>query len=75
MLRYALRALNPSAARDWASPTIAVRQLPALPPVRIQVEPLDLYSFFMLFGGKSKFYNVIERLVDNYTKPIRMRKS
>lgn len=40
-------------------------RIPLSPPVRIQVEPLNLYSFFMLWVGL-KFHDAIKRLVDKY---------
>ena len=40
-------------------------RIPLSPPVRIQVESLNLYSFFMLWVGL-KFHDAIKRLVDKY---------
>lgn len=42
-----------------------ILRIPLSPPVRIQVEPLNLYSFLCYFR-ELKFYNVIKRLVDKY---------
>ena len=41
-------------------------RIPLSPPVRIQVEPLNLYSFFYAIWGELKFHDAIKRLVDEY---------
>ena len=44
----------------------AFYESPYLHQSEYKLNPLNLYSFFMLFGGGLKFYDAIKRLVDKY---------